>query len=171
MVRKNTSNTVHLFKTARMGPLDIVCWVFVVHRSLPSPYTSVSPSTENCEFGRSFVAPTSTLAKGSSALVVTMPEKPEDSNIRMAADGYANLAKDIHSAPACFIAWDVHLTKGCFVARNPLRNCGVIYMFYTKPFGGVERIYEVFSVQTPKLKLKLYQYSICRIYIICIQIL
>lgn len=122
MVRKNTSNTVHLLRPPAWDPLTASAGFFV-HRSLPSPYTSVSPSTENCEFGQSLVVPTSTLAKGSRALVVTMPEKPEDSNIRMAADGYANLAKDIHSAPACFIAWDVHLTKGCFVARNPWRNC------------------------------------------------
>lgn len=90
--------------------------------TLPSPYTSMSPSTENCEFGQSFVVPTSTLAKGSRALVVTMPEKPEDSNIRMAADGYANLAKDIHSAPACFIAWDVHLTIGMFCCAKPFEE-------------------------------------------------
>ena len=122
----------------------------------PSPPCLHQP---NCDLAKVLSAPTSTLANGNRALLVTMPENPEDSNIRMAADGYANLAKDVHSAPACFITWEVHLTKGVFSPRSTSRNCG-------DTFSGVERIYEVSGVQTPKLQLKVYQYSIyCRMYV------
>lgn len=138
--------------------------------TLPSPYTSMSPSTENCEFGQSFVFPTSTLAKGSRALVVTMPEKPEDSNIRMAADGYANLAKDIHSAPACFIAWDVHLTIGMFCCAKPLEELWrYIHVLYKTIRWSRKNIW---SVQCPNTKTQfeivlsagsiLYAYRSCR---------
>ena len=46
---------------------------------------------------------TSILASGSSALVVTIPEKPDDSSILMAAEGYAKEAMEPQLAPACFM--------------------------------------------------------------------
>lgn len=48
--------------------------------------------------------PTSTFARGNKALLVTMPENPEDSNMRMAAEGYAKEAREVHPAPACLMA-------------------------------------------------------------------
>ena len=47
---------------------------------------------------------TSILGDGSNALDVTIPEKPDDSSILIAADGYASDASDPQPAPACFIA-------------------------------------------------------------------
>ena len=97
---------------------DSLCGIWDSHITHPSPPCLHQP---NCDLVKVLSAPTSTLAKGNRALLVTMPENPEDSNIRMAADGYANLAKDVHSAPACFITWEVHLTKGVF-PREALRG-------------------------------------------------
>ena len=52
---------------------------------------------------------TSTLARGSRALAVTTPENPADSNMRMAAEGYASAARARQPQPACWMALGVDL--------------------------------------------------------------
>jgi hypothetical protein len=67
---------------------------------------------------------TSTLARGSRALAVTTPENPADSNMRMAAEGYASAARARQPQPACWMALGVDLrhekwTKLGFPHRGP----------------------------------------------------
>ena len=54
---------------------------------------------------------TSTLARGSRALAVTTPENPEDSNMRMAAEGYARAARERQPQAACWMALGVDLRR------------------------------------------------------------